>query len=92
MGEECAQGRVDARARGHQQRGGGNGSGSGCGELALVRRWLMTKLREGAAMERGSDLLPGVHEEERCGEDREEPRTSTVDKDENEDKIKNITS
>jgi hypothetical protein len=49
-------------------------------------------MREGATMERGSSLLPGVHEEERCGEDREEPRTSTVDKDENEDKIKNITS
>jgi hypothetical protein len=33
-----------------------------------------------------------VHEEERCGEDREEPRTNTVAKDEIEDKIKNIAS
>jgi hypothetical protein len=56
--------------------------------LALVWRRLTTKLRKGAAMERGSGLLQGVHEEERCGEDTEEPRTSTVDKDENEDKIK----
>jgi hypothetical protein len=44
------------------------------------------------AREKGSSLLPDVHEEERCGEDREEPRTSTVAKDEIEDKIKNITS
>jgi hypothetical protein len=33
-----------------------------------------------------------VHEEERCGEDREEPRTRMVDKDEKEDKIKNRIS
>jgi hypothetical protein len=43
-------------------------------------------------MERDKNFLPGVHEEERCGEDREESRTSTMDMDENEDKIKNITS
>lgn len=33
MGEECAQGRVDARARGHQQRGEGMGVAAGVGSL-----------------------------------------------------------
>jgi hypothetical protein len=54
MGEECAQGRADARACDHQQRGGGDGSGSEHGELTLVRRRLKTKLREGAAMGEGA--------------------------------------